>query len=143
MPCEHQTFADENLLVKRFAGRITRKCVLELLDRVEADPEYIEGMVAFDDLREVTELAINADDISMFADLMKGIHLRRMQPRKRAVLVPSGNARQAAEQYCRMVRGVPGLDIRVFGDIKSALSFLGLSETPLAAHLKSGRILVH
>ncbi|MHA6323951.1 hypothetical protein [Roseivivax sp. CAU 1753] len=135
MPCEYQTYPDDNIIVKRFRGRITTRCVLDLLDRVEQDLSYVEGMMELADLRLVTEMAIPRADVKKFADLITGMDRRQRQPSRKAVIATSQDILDAARFYVDDVRGKRDLQIGVFSDIDEGLAFLGLPGRPLGADL--------
>lgn len=143
MPCEYRIFADMNLIVKTFSGCVTTKCVLELLDRVEEDPNFREGMAELDDLRDVVDLAITATDIGHFAAMVKGFSQGKRRPTKKAVIAPSGPARIAAQGFYSEVEGTKGLEVGVFGDVKDALVFLSIPAPDFARFLETNQISVH
>ena len=140
MPCNYTTHATENLIAKKYYGRLTRVCVLDLLDRVEADPLYVEGMREFADLRDVTELDVKPEDVEAFADLIKGLNLRRRQPSLKAVLVASDETRVAAEKYMASIADAVQFKIGIFTDFDDAMVFLRLAGTTLAAQLEDRRL---
>ncbi|MSU88091.1 hypothetical protein GE300_00500 [Rhodobacteraceae bacterium 2CG4] len=143
MPCDYWTYAAENVVVKRYVGRITHRCVLDLLDRMELDPDYVEGMSEFDDLRHVTELAVTDQEVIWFADLIKGFSHRSRTPMRKAVLTASEQTRAAAELFRTEVETVPGLEVAIFADIEQALAFLGIDGLPLGDRLRTERLFVH
>lgn len=131
MPCHYKIFARENLIAKTYSGRITTRCVLKLLDDIEDDQNYREGMLEFDDLRDISDLAITASDIGHFADLIAGLNARKRQPTKKAILAPYGPARTAAFGFCKMVENAKGIEIEVFDETTEAFKYLGLPESGL------------
>lgn len=143
MPCDYRIFSDDNLVVKKYCGRITYRCVLELLDRMEEDPRFHEGMMEFDDLRCISDLAITASELEKFVDLIRSINTRKRRPTRKAILAPSGAARIAAEGFCKEFEGVSKLEIRVFADPETAFAFLGVSPHHQEHILEWGGLTVH
>lgn len=127
MPCHYQIFQKENLVAKTFFGRVTTKCVLNLLDNIESDQKYRDGMLEFDDLSNVADLAITATDIARFADLIVGLNRRKRLPTKKAILAGPGPGRAAAYGFCKMVEGAKGIEVKVFEEYSEALPFLDIS----------------
>lgn len=132
MPCSYRVYPDRNLVVKNYEGRVTTKCVLDLIDRMESDPAYQPGMLEFDDLSRVSELAIPPADIKRFAELMTGLGYRRRRCTRKAVFVSTDDARHATEQFMKEVEGSSTVEVGVFCDARSALDFLGVPETAVA-----------
>ena len=127
MPCHYRIFTHENLIAKSFCGRITTRCVLKLLDDIEADPRYRDGMLEFDDLTRVEDLDITATDIMHFADLVVGMEARKRKPTRKAILAGYGPGQVAAHGFCKMVEGAEKYEARVFENLSDAISFLGIS----------------
>lgn len=143
MPCRYKIFVDENLVAKTFFGRVTTQCVLKLLDDIEFDRDYREGMLEFDDLSGISDLAITATDIAHFADLLTGLNLRKRKPTKKAIFAPNGAGRAAAHGFSNLVEGAQGFEVGVFGNFETAMSFLGVeSDKDLCRSLETG-IVVH
>ena len=140
MPCEYRTYPRHNVIVKRYVGRVTTRCVLDLLDQVECDESYAEGMKELDDLRDVVDFDIPESDIARFADLIKGVNNRRRQPSTKAVVADSVVIRQAAELYSAEVKDMPEIKIGVFSAFDDALLFLGLQDQALGKRLLSGEL---
>jgi len=95
---------------------------------MEAGKNYEEGMLEFDDLRDVTDLAITATEIEYFAELRVGSNKRSKQPFKKAMLAPKGPGRVAAYGFSKLIEGRAGVEVSVFDEIIDAVKFLGLSE---------------
>ena len=143
MPCHHKIFVGENLVAKTFFGRVTTTCVLKLLDDIEFDRDYREGMLEFDDLSGISDLAITPTDIAHIADLLTGLNLRKRKPTKKAIFAPNGAGRAAAHGFSNMVKGVPGIEVGVFGNFETAMRFLGIdSDKDLCRSLEAG-IAIH
>ena len=130
MPCEYEIFPAQNLVMKRFWGRVTARCVLRMLDDIEEDSLYREGMVEFDDLSELVDLAITASEISEFAGLITGLTTRRRRPTRKAIFAPHGPGKAAAHGFCKMVEGCKDFKVAAFDDCSEAMAFLGLSGDP-------------
>lgn len=143
MPCEYQIFVDERLVVKTFFGRITYRCVLDLLDRVESDPLYVPGMSELDDLRGVSDLAYTQEEIRRLADLMKSIYRRRQKHTRKATLATDPRIGRAAYDLCKAIEDPPSLRIGVFSDLGEAGSFLGLSAERLSLLAEAPPTLIH
>ncbi|MGV6848524.1 MAG: hypothetical protein ACWA5A_09105 [Marinibacterium sp.] len=99
---------------------------------MESDPAYQPGMLEFDDLSRVSELAIPPADIKRFAELMTGLGYRRRRCTRKAVFVSTDDARHATEQFMKEVEGSSTVEVGVFCDARSALDFLGVPETAVA-----------
>ena len=127
MPCHYEIFPAENLVAKTYCGRVTAKCVLRLLDDIECDRNYQEGMAEFDDLSQVADLAITATEIGHFADLVSGLSKRKRRPTRKAIFAPHGPGRAAAYGFSKMVEGVKGFEVGVFDDVSAAMTFLGIA----------------
>lgn len=138
MPCTYQTFARQNLLAKRYYGDLETRCVLKLLDAIELDPSYIEGMCEIDDLRTIESFAIPEGDIGGLADLIQGIHQRRRQPRLKAVVTCREDVRAAAKYYAHQVENLPAVRVGIFDTIAEAMRFLGIDDPELVANLHFG-----
>ena len=126
MPCHYLIFPQENLVAKSYTGRITARCVLSLLDRMEEDPNYAEGMQEYDDLSEVADLAITATEMGHFADLLSGLSARRRRPTRKAAYAPHGPGRIAARGFEDLVRGNPNYQMRSFDFFEDAMLFLDI-----------------
>ncbi len=129
MPCHYQIFPQHHLVAKRFTGRVTARCVLKLLDDIESDARYRDGMFEFDDLTEVDDLAISATEIGNFADLIKGLKTRNRRPSKKAILAPHGPGRAAALEFGKLVEGAEDFEVGLFDHISEAFRFLNLEES--------------
>ena len=138
MSCDYQILTNDNLVLKSYFGQITYRCVLDLLDRIEIDPDYREGMFELDDLRGVTDFAITGAEVRKFADLIKGVNTRRRKPTRKAVLSPHAQGQLATLTFAREVEDVPGLEVAVFTDPASALDFLDISN-PYVHQMLAGR----
>ena len=124
MPCKYKIYGSENLLVKYYIGRVTTRDVLELLDAVEEDPEYVEGMLELDDMRFVTQLDITSDEVTEFAELVKNHGVGRRRLSRKAVVATSAETQQAAAWFCANVKYMPDLEVGVFEGMADAVSFL-------------------
>ena len=135
MPCEYKIFHNCNVIIKRYSGQVTTRCVLELLDKIENDETFLEGMHEIDDLRFVTDFAIPECDAKRLAELIKCINDRRKTPVKRAVVAFSEDIRSTARLNCAKIAESVDVDLRIFSEMKKALEFMGILETPLADDL--------
>ena len=124
MPVGYQIYPERNLIKKTFSGRVTTREVLKILDDIEADIDYREGMMELDDLCAVTDLDITATEIAHFADLVTGLNTGKRHPSRKAVLAPHGPARVAAHGFRKLVEGAEGFDVEVFDDMAKALAYL-------------------
>jgi hypothetical protein len=128
MPCHYQIFPKENLVAKTYFGRVTTKCILKLIDDFEADPDYREGMMEFDDLSGIEVLDISATDISRLADLLICLGIRKQRPARKAVLVSSGPGRVAAFGFFKPAGCNKRVQFDVFDNLSDAGDFLGVSD---------------
>ncbi len=133
MPCEFRIHTSRNLVEKTYFGRLTTKCVLDMLDRLEEDPEYQSGMMEFDDLRAVTDLAIPPEDVARFADLMMALTSRRRTCTRKAVVTESEDVRRAVESFASEIEGNSGLEVGIFDNRSCAFAFLGVPDLGAAA----------
>lgn len=129
MQCSFRIFTEFNLVYKTYPARVTYKTVLALLDALEAEPLFTDGMMELDDLRAVTDLAITATELERFADLITGINIRKRRPSKKAVVAPAGPGRIAALGFNAIMKDIPGPEIGVFDTVDEALAFLGVPGT--------------
>ncbi|MGY3670607.1 hypothetical protein ACW9UM_17275 [Marinovum sp. KMM 9989] len=136
MPVTCWVSADDGLVIKTFRGHVTRTEILEVLDALEENPAYAEGMVEFDDMRDVTHLDLTDKDIRGFADLITSLNQRQRQPSRKAILTPDGAPRRAAELYSAAVAGVPGFEMAVMSTLDEALRYLRLEDSALGQRLK-------
>ncbi|MEO0917000.1 MAG: hypothetical protein AAFY31_08460 [Pseudomonadota bacterium] len=143
LPCNYVINENENLIVKTYAGRVTARCVLQMLDMLEVDPAFHEEMREFDDLRDVTDLAITATEIKQFGDLITGCSMRRRRPARKAIVAPSGPGRIAAHGFCQDVRDAEGLEVGVFDEVKDALAFLDITNQRLVTSLEGNKLYTH
>lgn len=143
MPCEYWILPAQNLVVKAYSGRVTAKCVLTMLDELEGDPAYVEGMREFDDLSGVEDLAITATDIAHFADLVSGLRSRRRMPAKKAVFAVEGPSRVGAFGFSKMLENHPSLKVGVFDDLSEAAAFLGVSEHDITLYPSASKSAVN
>ena len=125
MPCEYQVFEDENLIVKVYSGRVTSRCILDVLDRLEADPKYHEGMCELYDLRAATEFALTEAEIAKLAELMAGINKRRQAPIRVATVADSAHTLKMASAYRQNLEAVSDMKIQICGTLQEALVHLG------------------
>lgn len=125
MPCHYKIIPSENLVAKSYWGLVTARCVLQMLDDIEDDALYQEGMAEFDDLSSVTDFAITPSEIDRFADLVTGLSNRKRRPTKKAVFAPSASVRDAANHFSKLVEGSNGVEVGVFENRSEALAFLG------------------
>ncbi|SIO32013.1 hypothetical protein [Vannielia litorea] len=134
MPCDYKIVPRRALVVKIYVGRVTARCILDMYDRMEADPEYREGFKEFDDFRDVTDFAVTVTELGNFAQLTKGFTARKRLPTRKAVVVPDGPIRDAVLSVIRMVGEEEMLQVATFDDVSEALAFLGI---PAAERWKS------
>lgn len=134
MPSSHVVLSDKAIALKTHSGRLTARCVLSMLDRLENDPAYQEGMAEIDDLRDVSDFAIDPDEIGQFADLMMGLSSRRRNCTRKAVVTSSPEIRHAAEEFVRQVEGAQGLEVRVVDTLEEAFIFLAPNQPSDADH---------
>ena len=128
MPCAYKILEDKYVVAKKYFGRVTTKCVLNLIDAIEEDPKFREGMMEFADLCDVVNLDISATDISHFADLMTGFSLRKRSPTRKAVYAPHGAGRAAAFGFQKLVEGFETLEVGVFATMHEAIDFLRVDD---------------
>ena len=128
MPCHHKIHSRANLVAKTFCGCVTSRCLLKLMDDIENDPEYHDGMLEFADVTRVEDFAVTATDLADFANMTVGLNFRRQKPTKKAILAGRGPGYVAAHGFCKMVEGTERYEVRVFEELPAAVSFLGISE---------------
>ena len=133
----------DDLVIKTYSGRVTARCVLSLLDRIEEDERYREGMAELDDMRLVSDLAITATEIGHFVDLLTGFSNRKRRPTRKAVLAATGPARIAAEAFCRETEFMESLKVGVFCEPEDAFQFLGTANDDLMQSLETFRLSIH
>lgn len=129
MPCRYQIVPEVNLVAKAYFGRVTTECILKLLDSIEADCTYHEGMIAFDDLSRVEYLDVSSRDISNFAALLSGFGYRRQRPSHMVVFAPHGAGRAGALEFLRRVEGSQTLNVSVVDTLSKAATLLGFAES--------------
>ena len=126
MPCTYRIESGLNLVIKVYWGRVRYTDVLNMLDAMEDDPVFRDGMMELDDLSDVTDLDISKAEVSRFADLIKGLSTRRRRPTKKAVVTRSDAVRMAARNFTEDVGEGAMLRVGVFDSIDDALAFLGV-----------------
>ncbi|MEL6099900.1 MAG: hypothetical protein AAFR68_01160 [Pseudomonadota bacterium] len=85
LPCCRNDCAVERVLFCRYCGHNVLRDLLTLLDRIDKDPDYCEGMDEFDDMRDVEETALTGPEIRQLTLLIQGHYARRAQPVKSAI----------------------------------------------------------
>ncbi|MEL7080848.1 MAG: hypothetical protein AAGK82_05485 [Pseudomonadota bacterium] len=85
LPCCHNDCAVERVPFCRYCGHNVLRDLLTLLDRIDKDPDYCEGMDEFDDMRDVEETALTGPEIRQLTLLIQGHYARRAQPVKSAI----------------------------------------------------------
>lgn len=127
MPCQYDISSDDFLISVYFEGDVTLRDVLGLIDRVDADPSFVDGMHEFNDMSRLDRLRLKSNEILGIADLTKSLYRRRNLPMRSAFWAPN-RFFMSASLYCTAFSRVRGARIATFRDRASALKFLGLPE---------------
>jgi len=135
VPSAYHIFPDSNLLLVRYWGKLQAHCVLRLIDALEEDPGYRDGMNEFDDLRDVTEVAISPSELERMVNLVAGVNLRSPLPRKKALIATGPVVLQAAGVYSNLLQTQSNVIPCVFSDVEEAIRFLSLENTLVARQL--------
>jgi len=131
----YRIYPQHNLLAKSYSGILTIRCVLDVLDALELDPAFREGMFELDDLRFIDEFALSPDEVRKLAGLIKGLNTRRRQATRRSAVSSDPTVLRAAAVYMRELEGLPQSNIRVFDHLVDALEFLDISNPQLACEI--------
>lgn len=124
MPGTYWIDKKTNIVVKRYSGTVTVRCVLNVLDSVEADPEFASGMNELNDSRAVTAYAIARDELEHLAELVKGYNVRVRGLSRKAVVVLTDETWRTAHLYRSLVTAGTRLEVGVFDAMSEALDFL-------------------
>ena len=123
MPGTYWIDKKTNIVVKRYSGTVTVRCVLNVLDSVEADPEFASGMNELNDSRAVTAYAIARDELEHLAELVKGYNVRVRGLSRKAVVVLTDETWRTAHLYRSLVTAGTRLEVGVFDAMAGALEF--------------------
>lgn len=127
LPCTYQIYRQAGLLRKVFSGTLTARPILHMIDQIESDPSYKEGMAQLIDMTAVTNFAVTISEIAHFADLVIGLNAREGKHLRIALLVSNASGRAGAFAYCRMLEGKTTISAEPFETLPEALAFLGIS----------------
>ena len=128
MPCYYTIHVDENVVAKKYFGRVTTACVLRLIDTFQADPNYRNDMMELDDLRDLEDLDMSTKDISEIAIMLTGFSDRKQKSTRKSVLAPHGAARAAAFGFKSLVEANDAFEVGIFSTLTDAVGFLDLND---------------
>lgn len=106
-------------------GRLTAEEVVDLKQRLAADPDFCPGFVELSDVRGVTELDFDPSDLFSLAMADAGGHGPSGDGYRLALVVASEEVFEMARGY-QVVSVASGPDVAVFRDPASARAWLGL-----------------
>ncbi|MGV6811513.1 MAG: hypothetical protein ACWA47_04645 [Brevirhabdus sp.] len=135
MPSAYYIFPSDDLLLVRYWGTLTPRCVLGLIDELSDDPGFRDGMNELDDLRGVTEFALSEAELGQMAALVAGLNLVSEMPRKKALLVTDQTTIHPARSYAKLLRAQSNIDVQVFMQLDEATRFLGVDGSPVARQI--------
>lgn len=125
MVCSFRVLQDEDLLLARFAAMITVDDVLKMVDGIDSDPMYRDGMSELYDMRAITSVAISPQEIYELGQLVKGLYMRRQSPCRTAIWAPTEVSFENASLYAS---GFANSEHRfgVYETLEECLEFLGV-----------------
>lgn len=139
MPGTYWIDGPTKLIMKRYWGVVTSRCVLSILDTVVLDPQHMSGMHEISDLREVTDLEISTVEIGHFAELIKGYNARVHGLVRKAVVTEDEQLLSAAAFFQTLVQESK-LEVGVYPCMYGALDFLSIEDISDRARLAAHRI---
>ena len=137
MPIQYQIIPDANLVVKVYHGDIRCACILDMLDRMEADHRYVEGMRELDDYRGISSFELSQEDRTRFIDLMGLLTLRRSKVTRKAVVATSEEVKTATRAFMQAAEDNPYFELQLFSDLLPAIAYLKLNPSDFSDLLSS------
>lgn len=125
MPCDYSIEDLQSCLTVTLTGSVRVRELLLMIDRVDADPRYRDGMDEFFDLTQLERIAITEVNCQRLSQLIIGLYRRRRPPGKVACLAPSmGPPPSAIVRYGQALLEATGTELRIFNSRREAFLFL-------------------
>lgn len=134
MPCHYDIYPDLNLILFTYEGVLRAGDVIELADRVDADPGYTRTINELADFRALEWVDFDKKTLTNLSTLLMGLYLRSSRSKKIAILLPAKSLHPAAKTFARIVSGSTPISIRIFEKLAPALAYLELNEHDLPEH---------
>lgn len=139
MPIAAHLFPEPQLLVSQFVGTITDDMFVRYYQELLASDDGSKDIPELVDLRSAVRFSPTARAFSLIGDLVARIY-KPTDPRpaitpRCAVLAPSDLAFGIARMY-QLGTSPEAIDLQVFRDLRSALSWLEISDQALSRRLE-------
>lgn len=138
MPFAYSIHPDHGLLWNRLSGRVVSEDLDGMIGCARQDPAFDPGLVVLDDLRDVSEIDMDFNEVLSLSNRV-GAMCGRGEPLVTcAIYAPSDLCYGMARMYHSLTNDLPGLNIGLFRTLPEAVAHLALSPEA-AALLDAGR----
>lgn len=128
MPINYTIYDDLKLVVAQGAGRVTGMDVLQHLDQLADDPQYVAPMKKFIDYRSLDDLTITPDEAKEIA--ARKLKLASVFRNERCAFVSPGDVTFGLSRVHQSLLDTADINTGVFRRIDEAWEWLGFTGDP-------------